>query len=86
MGVSNHDLMTASLKSLVDKYGLQGERLGEVACGAVLSHSKDWSFAREATLSSGLSAETPAYTVSQACGTSLENSHLSRQQNCAWSN
>lgn len=72
MGISNHELMSASLKSLVDKYGLQGKRLGEVACGAVLAHSKDWNFAREATLSSGLSAETPAYTISQACGTSLE--------------
>lgn len=76
MGVSNHELMSASLKSLVDKYNLQGKRLGEVACGAVLAHSKDWNFAREATLSSGLSAETPAYTVAQACGTSLETAIL----------
>ena len=72
MGISNHELMAASLKAVVDKYGLQGERLGEVACGAVLAHSKDWNFAREAALSSGLSADTPAYTISQACGTSLE--------------
>lgn len=71
-GLTNQELMEASLKALVDKYKLKGERLGEVACGAVLSHSADWNFARECALSSGLSPETPAYTVVQACGTSLE--------------
>lgn len=72
MGVSNQDLMTASLKAVVDKFQLKGQVLGEVACGAVMSHSSDWNLARECALGSGLSAETPAYTISQACGTSLE--------------
>lgn len=72
MGVSNQELMTTSLKGLVDKFGLKGQILGEVAAGAVMAHSSDWNFARECTLGSGLSAYTPAYTVAQACGTSLE--------------
>jgi acetyl-CoA C-acetyltransferase len=72
MGVSNQELMTASLKALVNKYRLQNMALGEVAVGAVMAHSSDWNFARECALGSGLSAETPAYTISQACGTSLE--------------
>jgi acetyl-CoA C-acetyltransferase len=72
MGVSNQDLMTASLKAVVDKFQLKGQVLGEVACGAVMSHSSDWNLARECAMGSGLSAETPAYTISQACGTSLE--------------
>lgn len=77
MGVSNQELMTASLKALVEKFHLQDKMapkktIGEVAVGAVMSHSSDWNFARECALGSGLSAETPAYTIAQACGTSLE--------------
>jgi acetyl-CoA C-acetyltransferase len=72
MGVSNQELMTASLKAVVEKFQLKGQVLGEVACGAVMSHSSDWNLARECAMGSGLSAETPAYTISQACGTSLE--------------
>ncbi len=69
---SNSDMLTAALKGIVDKYQLHGERLGEVAAGAVLKHSRDFNLARECVLSSGLSAETPAYDLQQACGTSLE--------------
>lgn len=69
---SNSDMLTAALKGIVDKYQLHGERLGEVAAGAVLKHSRDFNLTRECVLSSGLSAETPAYDLQQACGTSLE--------------
>ncbi|MGQ3056594.1 MAG: acetyl-CoA C-acetyltransferase [Nevskia sp.] len=69
---SNADMLTATLKAVVDKYQLHGERLGEVAAGAVLKHSRDFNLTRECVLSSGLSAETPAYDLQQACGTSLE--------------
>jgi acetyl-CoA C-acetyltransferase len=72
MGVTNQDLMIAALKAVVDKFKLKDQVLGEVACGAVMSHSSDWNFARECAIGSGLSYETPAYTVVQACGTSLE--------------
>ena len=33
---SHPDMLTAALDGLVDRYGLDGERLGEVAGGAVL--------------------------------------------------
>ncbi len=69
---SNSDMLTAALKATVDKFQLHGERLGEVAAGAVLKHSRDFNMTRECVLSSGLSAETPAYDLQQACGTSLE--------------
>ena len=39
---SNQDMLTAALDGLVDRFGLQGERLGEVAGGAVLKHSRDF--------------------------------------------
>jgi acetyl-CoA C-acetyltransferase len=69
---SNLDMLTAALQGLVKRFDLEGEKLGEVAAGAVMKHSKDFNLAREATLNSGLSAQTPAYDVQQACGTGLE--------------
>jgi len=69
---SNLEMLTASIKGLVKRFDLEGERMGEVAAGAVMKHSKDFNLAREATLSSGLSPRTPAYDIQQACGTGLE--------------
>src|ERR1051325_8982881 len=69
--LGNQDMLTFAFKSLVDRYALKGERLGEVAAGAVIKHSRDWNLAREATLGSGLHPTTPAYDLQRACGTSL---------------
>src|SRR3712207_803299 len=69
---SNQDMLTATLDGLVSRFGLQGERVGEVVAGAVLKHSRDFNLTREAVLGSRLSAATPAYDVQQACGTGLE--------------
>jgi acetyl-CoA C-acetyltransferase len=69
---SNQDMLTAALDGLVDRYGLQGQRLGEFVAGAVLKHSRDFNLARETVLGSKLSPETPAYDVQQACGTGLQ--------------
>jgi acetyl-CoA C-acetyltransferase len=73
---SNQDMLTAALDGLVDRCGLQGERLGEVAGGAVLKHSHDRDLARESVLGTRLAPETPAYDVQQACGTGLETTIL----------
>jgi acetyl-CoA C-acetyltransferase len=68
----NLDMLTAALDGLVARFGLQGERLDEVAAGAVLKHSKDFNLTREAVLGSPLSPHTPAYDVQRACATGLE--------------
>lgn len=68
---SNQDMLTAALAALVEKFGLRGERIGEVAAGAVIKHSGDWDLTREATLGAGLHPQTPAYDLQRACGTSL---------------
>jgi len=73
---TNQDMLTAALDGLVDRFGLAGERLGEVAGGAVLKHSHDRDLTRESVLSTRLAAETPAYDVQQACGTGLETTIL----------
>jgi acetyl-CoA C-acetyltransferase len=69
-------MLTAALDGLIDRYGLQGETLGEVAGGAVLKHSRDRDLTRESVLSTRLAPETPAYDVQQACGTGLETTIL----------
>ncbi|MSR97595.1 acetyl-CoA C-acetyltransferase [Arthrobacter sp. BL-252-APC-1A] len=69
---SNQDMLTAALDGLVARFGLQDERIGTVAAGAVLKHSRDFNLTREAVLGSALSPETPAYDVQQACATGLE--------------
>jgi acetyl-CoA C-acetyltransferase len=69
---SNHDLLSAALDGLVARFGLQGERAGEVVAGAVLKHSRDFNLTREVVLGSALDPATPAYDVQMACGTGLE--------------
>lgn len=73
---SNQDMLTAALKALVDRFGLQGERIGDVGAGAVLKHSADFNLTRESVLGSGLAPETPAFDLQRACGTSLETAIL----------
>lgn len=70
--VGNLGMSIRTLGALVERFGLHGEVLGEVALGAVLKHSSDWNLGREATLSSGLSPMTPGITLQRACGTSLD--------------
>ncbi|MDP3968185.1 MAG: acetyl-CoA C-acetyltransferase [Nocardioides sp.] len=73
---SNQDMLTAAIDGLVTRFGLEGQRLGEVAAGAVLKHSRDFNLTREAVLGSKLAPETPAYDVQQACGTGLQAAML----------
>ena len=68
---SNPQMLTAAMTALVERFGLKNQKLGEVAAGAVIKHSRDWNLARESTLGSGLHPETPAYDLQRACGTSL---------------
>ncbi|MEA3196470.1 MAG: acetyl-CoA C-acetyltransferase [Gammaproteobacteria bacterium] len=70
--VGNQEMLTATLRGVVDRYGLKGQRLGDVAAGAVMKHSSQWNLTRECVLGSGLAAETPGLDLQRACGTSLE--------------
>jgi acetyl-CoA C-acetyltransferase len=69
---SNQDMLTAALDGLIARYGLAGQRVGEVVAGAVLKHSRDFNLTRECVLGSRLDPHTPAYDIQQACGTGLE--------------
>ena len=69
---SNQEMFTAVLDGLAARFGLEGERIGEVASGAVLKHSRDFNLTRESVLGSRLAPETPAVDLQQACGTGLQ--------------
>ncbi len=69
---STQDLLTAALDGLVARCGLAGERLGEVAGGAVVKHSRDVNLVRESVLGSALAPTTPGFDLQQACATGLE--------------
>ena len=74
--VANQEMLTATLQGLVDRFHLHGERLGDVAEGDVMKHSRDFNLVRESVLSTTLAPETPAYDLQQACGTGLEAAML----------
>lgn len=69
---SNTDMLTAALNGLIERYNLQNEELGEVVAGAVMKLSRDINLTREAALNTALDPHTPAYDISQACGTGLQ--------------
>jgi acetyl-CoA C-acetyltransferase len=70
--VGNQEMLTAALRGVVERFGLSGQRIDEVAAGAVMKHSSQWNLTRESVLDSGLAAETPGLDLQRACGTSLE--------------
>jgi acetyl-CoA C-acetyltransferase len=69
---SNSDMLAAALDGLIDRFDLEGKKLGEVAAGAVLKHSRDFNMVREVVLGSRLDKATPAVDLQQACGTGLQ--------------
>ena len=68
----NPQMLTAALQGVVQRFQLAGVRLGEVAAGAVIKHSRDFNLARECVLGTTLDPHTPAFDLQRACGTSLE--------------
>lgn len=78
--VGNFGMSVKVLGALVERFGLHGVELGEVAFGAVMKQTADWNLAREALQSSGLAMTTPAITTARACGTSLDNAILIAQK------
>jgi acetyl-CoA C-acetyltransferase len=68
----DQELLTASLRAVVERFNLHGERLGDVVAGAVIKHAKDYNLTRESLLSTTLDPQTPGLDIQRACGTSLE--------------
>ena len=75
--VGNQEMLTAALRGVVDRFGLRGQCIDDVAAGAVMKHSSQWNLTRESVLGCGLAPETPGLDLQRACGTSLEAAILS---------
>jgi len=69
----NKDMMVAAMNGLIDRYGLKGMQMGEVAGGAVIKHSWEINLMRECVLNTSLDPKTPACDIQQACNTGLES-------------
>ena len=70
--LTNLEMLTTVLQGLTDRFSLRGKHIDEVVAGAVVTHAKDWNLAREAVIGTTLAPSTPATTMMQACGTSLQ--------------
>jgi acetyl-CoA C-acetyltransferase len=70
--VGNQEMLIAALRGVVERFGLRGQRVDDVAAGAVMKHSSQWNLTRESVLGCGLAADTPGLDLQRACGTSLE--------------
>ena len=69
---TNLSLLGCAMNGLVENHDLKGQEIGEVVGGAVVTHAKDWNIAREVVVGTKLNPRTPATTMMQACGTSLQ--------------
>ena len=69
---SSLDMLSSALDGLVHRFKLADKDIGEVVAGTVLKHSRDLNLTREAVLNTELKPTTPAYDISQACGTGLQ--------------
>src|SRR6202171_6308418 len=74
--VTNEEMLTAVFRGVVERFKLNGVRLGDAAAGAVIKHTKDYTLTRECVLSAGLDPQTPGVDLQRACGTSLETAIL----------
>jgi len=69
---TNLSMMSTAMAGLADKFGLKGDRVGEVMGGAVINQSGDFNLVRESLINAGLHPNTPGTTLQIACGTSLQ--------------
>lgn len=72
VNASNQDMLVTTLNGLIERYKLQGERLGEVAGGAVIKHSRDGNLVRDSIMETTLDPSTPGVDLQQACATGVE--------------
>jgi acetyl-CoA C-acetyltransferase len=70
-GLSGHDLGKVAIKAALERAGIEPGRVSEVIMGQVLMSGQGQNPARQASLAAGIPVETPAWGVSQVCGSGL---------------
>ena len=71
-GLALAELLTPALNALVRDLKLEGQRLGEVAVGALLKSPSERGLARDCVLGTPLDPHTPGLDLERACGSGLE--------------
>ena len=74
-----HSLGAAVIKSLLEKTGLDPDRIDEVILGQVLTAGEGQNPARQAAIEAGLPHSVPAMTINKVCGSGLKAVHLAAQ-------
>lgn len=74
--ISNQEMLTATVQATVSRFKLNGQLIGDVALGAILTFPSDWNLTREVVLGTDLDHRTPGFNLQRACGTSLEAVNL----------
>ncbi len=77
--VSAVDLGARVIGSLVEKTGIETDKVDEVIMGHVLAAGCGQNPARQATIKAGLAETTSAMTINKVCGSGLKALHLAAQ-------
>ncbi len=77
--LSASDLASICIKDILDKTGIQTDRINEVILGNVLSAGQGQAPARQATLKSGCQDSVEALTINKMCGSGLKAVMLADQ-------
>ena len=77
--LSASDLASICIKDILDKTGIQTDRINEVILGNVLSAGQGQAPARQATLKSGCPDSVEALTINKMCGSGLKAVMLADQ-------
>lgn len=73
------DLGAAVIRSLLQRTGLEGEKIDEVILGQVLAAGVGQNPARQSCIRAGLPISVPAMTINKVCGSSLKAVMLGAQ-------
>ena len=73
------ELGAVVLKALLERSGLQGDQIGEVILGQVLTAGVGQNPARQAVIKAGLPHLVPAMTINKVCGSGLKAVMLAAQ-------
>jgi acetyl-CoA C-acetyltransferase len=74
-----HELGKTAIKAALERAGVEPTRVSEVIVGQILTAGQGQNPARQASISSGIPVETPAWGVNQLCGSGLRSVALGFQ-------
>src|SRR5690242_6494049 len=74
-----HDLGAATIRSALERAGIESQRVSEVIMGQILTAAQGQNPARQASIGAGIPVESPAWAVNMLCGSGLRSVALGYQ-------